>query len=45
MRRAVIAGLVILASLSVGRYFFGKRLSADDLTGEQQYRRCRRRLR
>jgi hypothetical protein len=38
---AVIAVVVVVRRV----YFSGKLLEPDELTGEQQYRRCRRRLR
>ncbi|HEX3090639.1 MAG TPA: hypothetical protein VHQ23_18440 [Ilumatobacteraceae bacterium] len=43
----VVAVFAVVAIAVVVRrvYFSGRLLEPDELTGEQQYRRCRRRLR
>jgi hypothetical protein len=43
--RIVAIVTIVVAAMLVRRFFFGKRLTADDLSEDQEYRRCRRRLR
>jgi pimeloyl-ACP methyl ester carboxylesterase len=45
-RRPLVAiAVMLVAGLVARRFFFGKFLRPGDFSDEQQYRRCRRRLR
>jgi hypothetical protein len=45
VRKVVVRGAVIAVAVLGARFFYGRFLQPGDFTGEQQYTRCRRRLR